>query len=80
MRTINKQIKNQIDNLEYWDIIAGMEIQWVEEGLYYVWPEKWWLDYWEMFDILFDYYMWDNHENECDELFTNEYNLFPSFI
>jgi len=57
MRT-NKDIKNQIDNLEVWDEVLWMEVTEIDDDIYTLDnPEtKVWLikDGWELFDMLYE--------------------------
>lgn len=72
--TINKEIKNRIDNLKVWDEILSYTISEIEDDIYTLddkkntWLVKTW---WELFDMLYEEYI-DEETNKWMNLNRNQ--------
>lgn len=58
MDSVNKKIKDQLDDLEIWDDIPQLDylVEDIDWDLYYISDIDFktrWLDYWELFDELY---------------------------
>jgi len=65
--TINKEIKDQLDELQKWDMISQLDykIEDIDWDLFYISDIDFktrWLDYGELFDELYEDYI-DNEQN-----------------
>jgi len=68
METINKKCKNIIDNLTSWDYISILDknITDIDWDLFEI-DNQVWKDYWELFEMLVEYYIDEEKEKWIQE-------------